>query len=274
MKQQKLPLDWLIARVVPVHKSGGRFNIEKYMPIWIIWTCCKIFEHILSKQLFSYLERTNLFFPNQSGFRRKLSTVTQLVPTIHDFSKVLNESEPVDAVCLELSKAFELVPHAEVLGKFNLLGVNKELINWIKSYLTSRLQHVKIRGAKKSTILNVTPWVPQGSVLGTVLFLCYINDIAENIDSSLTVRLFADVCLIYYKLFNQNDQATLNSALEVIHQWCTKSKMKINFNKTVFARITNKTKSTLLFDYELNGKRLEQVTNFKYIGVIIAYNLN
>lgn len=189
------------------------------------------------------------------------------------YAKEPYESGQVDAVCLDLSKAFDLVPHAQLLSKLNLLGVNKELIDWIKSYLTNRSQYVEIKGAK-SGILKVTSGVPQGSVLGPVLFLCYINDIAEGIDSSLTVRLFADDCLIYSKISNQNDQATLNSALEKIHEWCTKWKMKINLDKTVFARITNKTKNALLFDYDLNGKRLKRVSHFKYLGVTIAEDLN
>lgn len=273
INQSQLPDDWLTARVTPVYKSGSKYDIENYRPISNTCTCCKILEHILSRSLFTYLESSKLIFPNQHGFRRKLSTVTQLFQTIHDFASALNESGQIDTVCLDLSKAFDLVPHAKLVMKLTNFGVNKNLVNWIKSYLTNRSQYVEIKGVK-STHLEVKSGVPQGSVLGPVLFLCYINDLANSIDKKLTVRLFADDCLIYSKISSHSDQVNLNSALQTIHEWCTKWDMKINYDKTVFARITNKTKNALSFNYELVGKELKRVTHFKYLGVTISEDLN
>lgn len=120
---------------------------------------------------------------------------------------------------------------------------------------------MEVKG-KKSKTLNVTSGVPQGSVLGPVLFLCYINDIANGLSSKITVRLFADDCLMYTKISCHEDQLELASALQSITDWCTRWKMKINHEKTVYARLTRKTKNVLAFNYMLDGKPLTQVRHF------------
>lgn len=114
LEQNSLPQDWLIARVVPIHKSGDKHRVENYRPISITCTCCKILEHILSKSLFAYFESSNIWNPSQHGFRRRLSTVTQLTETIHDLAKAIDEWSQIDAICLDLSKAFDRVSHANL----------------------------------------------------------------------------------------------------------------------------------------------------------------
>lgn len=273
LEQNSLPQDWLIARVVPIHKSGDKHRVENYRPISITCTCCKILEHILSKSLFAYFESSNILNPSQHGFRRRLSTVTQLTETIHDLAKAIDERSQIDAICLDLSKAFDRVSHAQLLTKLLSYGVHTNIITWVKAYLSNRKQFVEFNETK-SEILPVTSGVPQGSVLSPVLFLCYINDITEGLDKSVTLRLFADDCLLYSNISCQEDQVTLNSAIKTVTDWCEKWKMKINYEKTVYTTITKKTKNILAFDYQLNGKLLLKTSHFKYLGVTVSHDLN
>lgn len=269
----EVPLDWLSARVVPVYKSGDKHSVENYRPISLTCACCKLLEHIVSKELFKFLEHSNIFLSNQHGFRKSLSTVTQLTETLHDFATSMNNRGQIDALCLDLSKAFDRVPHPELINKLLKLGINHKVILWIKAYLTNRKQFVEI-SKTNSCYVRVPSGVPQGSVLGPVLFLCYINDIVENIGPSIAVRLFADDCLLYSVISCHDDQVRLNSALQTVEKWCKESKMKINLTKTIHCTITNKKQNILPFVYKLGNEPLVQVNEFKYLGLTISSNLS
>lgn len=132
---------------------------------------------------------------------------------------------------------------------------------------------MEIDGAK-SDVLGVPSGVPQGSVLGPILFLCYVNNIAVSLPPQITVRLFADDCLIYSIISKPEDQLTLNLALNSINQWCAASRMKINYTKTSYITLTNKTKNIFSFGYEIDGRNITCVNSFKYLGVTISSNLS
>lgn len=272
LEQKRVPNDWLVAKVVPIFKSGDRQKIENYRPISLSCVCCKLLEHVISKSIYTYLEDKKLLYPNQHGFRRNLSTVTQLVETI-DFARALNNKGQIDCICLDMSKAFDRVPHSELIDKLGHLGINHNITQWIRAYLTGRTQYVEINGSK-SELLDVTSGVPQGSVLGPVLFLVYVNDIAQCIKKDIRVRLFADDCLLYKEIKNQDDSKILNDALQVVEEWCEISKMKINRDKTVVFRVTNKTKHVVDFNYTLGTFTLAAVDSLKYLGVTISKNLS
>lgn len=116
IEQKRVPDDWLVAKVVPTHKGGDQQKVENYRPISLTCVCCKLLEHIISKAMYTYLEGTKTFFPNQHGFRQNLSTVTQLIETVDDFTRALNNSVQIDAICLDFSKAFDKVPHRELIS--------------------------------------------------------------------------------------------------------------------------------------------------------------
>lgn len=139
------------------------------------------------------------------------------------------------------------MPHKKLVEKLRLLGLQDIVVNWIESYLSNRKQVVEIN-KNVSNFLPVTSGVPQGSVLGPLLFLIYINDIANEIAAPVQVRLFADDCLIYSPVSTVEDQWRLNNALQEVKHWSDKWDMKINYEKSLFANITNK-KKKLLFNY-------------------------
>lgn len=271
LRQSKLPADWLCGKIVPIHKSGNKMATENYRPISLTSTCCKLLEHIISKHINHYLEENNLLYKHQHGFRQGLSTVTQLLECTHEFASVINERGQVDVICMDFSKAFDRVPHDKLLEKLRKLGLNRSLLSWIRSYLSNRMQYVCYNNVC-SPPLAVYSGVPQGSVLGPLLFLVYINDIASNLPSSVHVKLFADDCMLFSKITTVQDQELLNESLGVISSWCATWGMVINFNKTVFCSITNK-KKVLDFRYTIGSTELAKVDEFKYLGVIFCNTL-
>lgn len=266
-----VPSKWRIARIVPIFKAGDRAVHTNYRPISLLNTCCKLLEHIISNYLTEFLNYHNILTPFQHGFRKGLSTTTQLVSIVHTFSSVIDKSGQVDAIFLDLSKAFDRVSHSGLLYKLNQLNVPCTLIKWIASYLEVRKQFVDI-GGQVSDLGSVNSGVPQGSVLGPLLFLVYINDITSCVHESVGIRLFADDCLLYRAVESTDDQTTLNNSLNAISNWCDKWGMKLNETKTVFMRITNK-KFPLLYDYSINGSQIAHTNSFKYLGVTFTNNL-
>lgn len=268
LQQSKLPADWLCGKIIPIHKSGNKMTVQNYRPISLTSTCCKLLEHIISNHVTQYLEENNLIYKHQHGFRRGLSTVTQLIECAHEFSSVVNERGQVDVVFMDFSKAFDRVPHNKLIEKLHLMGLNSNIVSWVRSYLTNRTQYVYCNDAC-STRLAVYSGVPQGSVLGPLLFLLYINDIADDMPPAVQVKLFADDCMLFSNVRTVEDQDLLNASLEKLYLWCERWGMVINFDKTVFCSITNK-RNILEYSYNIGGVQLRKVDEFKYLGVIFS----
>lgn len=267
-----LPPDWLTARVVPLFKKGDVALVPNYRPVSITSSCCKLLEHIIATYITNFLNINGLLHPCQHGFRKGLSTVTQLTTVIHNFATVLDKAGQVDAIFLDFSKAFDLVNHGKLIHKLELIGIPEFLINWVSSYLTNRTQFVSIDSIT-STRLPVTSGVPQGSVLGPLLFLVYINDIASVVTDKVQIKMFADDCVLFSEITCKEDQEELNFNLRNIQSWCDKWDMKLNAEKTVFMRITNKRKS-LSFTYTLPSRPLIEVNEYKYLGVTLTNTLS
>lgn len=271
LKQGCLPTDWLNARVVPVHKSGDKLLATNYRPISLTSTCCKVLEHILVSHITQFLESNNILVEFQHGFRKKLSTTTQLITVIHDFSLAINKNEQLDAIFLDFSKAFDRVPHHLLIDKLKHVGVAPELVCWIRAYLNDRKQFVEINNTC-SVCLDITSGVPERSVLGPLLFLLYVNDIATYIDCPIKVKLFADDCVIYSVINEHQDQLLLNSNLCKLGDWCERWKMKINYAKTFAFTVTRK-KKRLEFQYTLNNNHIVPRNEVSYLGLTITSNL-
>lgn len=271
LSQGIVPKDWLIARVVPVFKKGDNAIVTNYRPISLTVSCCKLMEHIISNYILNFLDERNILSPFQHGFRKGLSTTTQLITSIHSFSAVIDKSGQTDVVFIDFSKAFDRISHSKLIFKLNLLGLPSTIVNWIKSYLHSRVQFVDINGSH-SDFLPVNSGVPQGSVLGPLLFLIYINDVVSCVKEGVEIRLFADDCLLSSTINSSNDQQILNDSLDAINNWCDLWDMKLNTEKTVFMRITNK-KQPHEHQYTINGLPISRTDSFKYLGVTITSNL-
>lgn len=267
-----LPNAWLSARVIPILKKGDPSLVQNYRPISLTSSCCKLLEHIIANENTTFLDDRAILTPMQHGFRKGLSTVTQLTTVIHSLASVVDKSGQTDITFLDFSKAFDLVSHAKLIVKLVNLNIRSYLVNRISAYLTNRRQFVVVDNCFSGD-LSITSGVPQGSVLGRLLFNIYINDIVDSICEPVQIKLFADDCLLFNEITCQQDQITLNSSLQIILAWCVRWDMQLNIDKTVFMKITKKI-NKLSFTYNLASMPLKEVDEYKYLSLTITNNLS
>ena len=192
LDSSQVPEAWKNANVTAVFKKGSRTEAANYRSISLTSVTSKLLEHIIHSHVMKHLELHNILTDSQHGFRAKRSTETQLIQTIHDLSKSLDKKETVDMAILDFTKAFDKVPHKRFIHKLNYYGISGSIATWIETFLIGRTQQVVVNWAASSYII-VTSGVPQGTVLGPLLFLLYINDPPDNLSTS--VRLFVDDCI-------------------------------------------------------------------------------
>lgn len=189
-----VPHDWRQANITPVYKKGERFKASNYRPVSLTCICSKILEHIVVSNMMKHFDKNNILSDCQHGFRPKRSCETQLISLTEELHQNLENKEQVDMVVLDFSKAFDKVPHKRLLSKLWNYGVRGNTHGWIQSFLVDRTQRVVVDG-EASDWVHVESGVPQGTVLGPVLFLAFINDLPRSVQSR--VCLFADDCVIY-----------------------------------------------------------------------------
>ena len=197
MNKGTLPEDWRRATVVPVQKGGDRSLVTNYRPVSLTSVVCKQMEHVIASYLRQVWDKNDWLYEGQHGFRPGYSCESQVITVCKDTADSLDNGDKIDAIIVDFSKAFDLVPHGRLLNKIANSGVDSRVVEWITEFLSGRTQRVRVEG-QLSEEVKVMSGVPRGSVLGPLLFLVYINDIRRNIES--TIRLFADDCVIYRKL--------------------------------------------------------------------------
>lgn len=271
LQTSTLPDIWKMANVAPIYKKGTKSDPANYRPISLTCILCKTLEHIVSSSVTKHFTQANLFYELQHGFREKRSCQTQLLMLIDDILKSINQRSQVDLILLDFSKAFDMVNHEKLLYKLHYYGIRGQTLSWIKSFLDNRSQSVVVNGSKSSTI-PVSSGVPQGSVLGPLLFLIYINDLPDFVKHS-KVRLFADDTALYLSLTVSSHSSLLQQDLHQLEQWESKWEMKFNPSKCQVIQIT-KRKLVISTKYRLHNTFLETVSSAKYLGVTISSDLN
>ena len=246
-----------VSRIVPIFKLGDKKLCDNYRPISLVSTIAKILEKIVATKLSNHLELNKLLHIHQFGFRKKLSTEHNLLHLTNYVSNALNEDDFCIGIFLDLKKAFDVVPHCILIKKLKKLGVKNKALDWFKSYLTNRSQCVDINGHISSP-KNIDISVMQGSVLGPLLFLCFVNDL--HTASKLFTLLFADdtCCLASGKNLIQLIQFC-NEELQKIANWFSANKLAVNVGKCKFIFFHNKGKKL-----HFNGEKI--VFNLNEIG--------
>jgi hypothetical protein len=263
-----VPNDWKMAIITPVHKSGPVTDPLNYRPIALTCVLSKLLEHIIATHLRHHLDNQSFFADEQHGFRSKRSCESQLIATTHSILEQVDKGNTVDAIILDFSKAFDTVCHQKLLLKLETLGIQPNITKWIKHWLTDRQQVVKTQG-NLSPSIPVQSGVPQGSVLGPLLFIIYINDIVSCVTPPNSIRLFADDALLFGPV-NPKDNG-LQKDLDSLLQWANTWQMKFNAkkcNSISFGKQKNSVR------YTLGLIPLQQTTSIKYLGINISSDLD
>ena len=277
LAQGTVPDDWRQANVAPVFKKGEKYNAANYRPVSLTCICCKTLEHIIVSNINKHLAFESILADCQHGFRSQRCCETQLVQFYHGMVSNLDGAldlgqKQTDVIIMDFAKAFDKVPHRRLLYKLGYYGIRGSIHKWISSWLSERSQKVVLDG-QASDPVPVLSGVPQGSVLGPVLFLIFINDLPDNIRSS--VRLFAFNCVLYRNIKSPIDCQILQDDLNSLSQWETDWQMKFNVTKCHSMRVTGHLPDKqILFDYTLHQQKLEQVPSAKYLGLTITDNLD
>ena len=259
-----------MANIVPLFKKGDRANPANYRPVSLTSICCKILEHVLHSTIINHLESQKILCENQHGFRKSRSCESQLILTVDDLARNMDDGCQTDAILLDFSKAFDKVCHRLLIHKLDHYGIRGNNLMWIKDFLSNRLQNVVLEG-DKSREASVTSGVPQGTVLGPLLFLAYINDLPDCVSS--TTRMFADDCLVYRRINSIEDSKALQSDLDNLQQWENEWLMEFNASKCEAIRITNKRNPTDTA-YTIHNTPLARVSSAKYLGLNIHEKLS
>ena len=271
----KFPSAWKLANVQPVHKKNSRQLKCNYRPISLLPIFSKIFEKLVFDAMYGYFVENDLISKHQSGFRPGDSTINQLLAITDEIYQSFENNDETRAAFLDISKAFDKVWHEGLLFKLKRNGISGKLYYFLSDYLSDRKQRVVLNG-KESSWLPVDSGVPQGSVLGPLLFLMYINDLTDGISSSM--RLFADDSSLFLKVRDiEETQSQLMDDLDKITNWARQWKMEFNPDiskqaiEVIFSHKRKKPVHPTLF---FNGIPVKRETHTEHLGVILDQRLS
>ena len=220
-----IPSDWKNTHVPSIHKKWSKHQAENYHPISLICICSKLLEYAVCRHIMSHLEEHNILTQLKHGFCSGMSTVNQLLVTTQDIFCQWDNKTQVDIAVLDFAKAFDKVPHRSLFNKLHHYSIDNNIQTWITSFLINRIQSGVVNGAT-SPPTKIISGVPQGTVLGPLLFLLYINDVPSIVSSQ--VGLFADDCILYRAIQTVQDQLQLQKDLNNLEQWAKKWEMEFN----------------------------------------------
>ena len=272
INQSTIPSDWKLAHVTPVFKKGDSQRAENYRPVSLTSVPCKLLEHIIHAHIMNHLEKHDTLCDNQHGFRKRRSCESQLISTIDNLAKNLDNGFQTDVILLDFSKAFDKVNHSSLIKKMEHYGVKGNILKWTNDFLSNRTQRVALDG-HLSNPSCVQSGVPQGTVLGPLLFLIYINDLPEFTSSGTNVSLFADDSALYRKIITPEDHLILQQDLDSLQKWEIEWDMEFHPGKCQLLQITKKKKPSF-FTYNIHGSDIEKVDSAKYLGITISSDLS
>jgi len=262
-----------IAKVIPVYKNGERCIVNNYRPISLLSVFDKILENLMHTRLYCYFNSSHMFYNYQFGFRKHHSTGLALIDVVDQIYQHLDNRDKALGIYLDLKKAFDTVDHNILLAKLFHYGVRGTVHDWFRSYLFNRKQFVCLNGVV-SDIGNISCGVPQGSNVGPLLFLIYINDIGNSIPG-LSVKLFADDTNLF--IFSDSIDILKSDAtnnVKLIHNWFYVNKLSLNIDKTCYSVFGASEIDKANISLKIGDITLQQVECTKYLGILIDTNLN
>jgi hypothetical protein len=269
MASGTVPAEWKTANVVPIHKKGSKAAAGNYRPISLTCISCKVMESIIKDDIVDHLRRNKIIASSQHGFTKGRSCTTNLLEFMEVVTKAADSGKAVDIVYLDFAKAFDKVPIKRLITKLSAAGIRGNVLSWIKDWLTDRKQRVVVNG-KFSGWRAVLSGVPQGSVLGPILFNIFINDLDDAATARQLLKKFADDTKVGQVIENQGDAQELQSTLDKLCEWAATWGMTFNVDK---CHVMHVGRHNIRAEYKMNGIRLASTTKERDVGVIICDNL-
>ena len=276
LREGIVPRAWKESMVVPIFKKGTKYDALNYRPVSLTSVCCKSMERIIAQHLTAFLEEHRLLDQNQFGFRAGRSTSDQLLLVYSEVSRKFDEGGVVDVVLFDYSKAFDVIRHDIMIEKLQRLGIHGNTLHWIESFLTGRLMTVSVKGTQ-SKPREVLSGVPQGSVLGPLLFLIYINHVASNLTSQY--KIFADDLKIYACVHHRSSPedgpsvASMQSDIDTLYATSLSWGLQMNPQKCAVLRFSRPYSDLMPAVYHINGLAIPSVRSHMDLGVLVDTSL-
>ena len=263
--------EWKTSTIIPIPKIEKPRRASEYRPINMLPIYEKVLETVVKKQIERYLESNNIITEHQSGFRKNYSCETAIQTVIDEWKLIISERKMVGVVFMDLKRAFETIDRDRLLEKLYQYGCKGTVLEWFRSYLTNRTQQVRYNDVC-SKLLSTEYGVPQGSVLGPLLFIIYINDLVKVCPEDCNIKMFADDTLIYVTGESSMEvERKMNVAFNVVEEWMNINRLKMNAGKTKYmiVRSIRKELEGSMAVKCLDKTEIERVEMIKYLGVII-----
>ena len=276
LEEGTVPRQWREAHIVPIHKGGSKATMGNFRPVALTSAICKVLEKIVCAAMISFLSEHKLISPQQHGFLRGRSCQTNIMLCLERWTQILDDGKSVDVAFFDYSKAFDKVSHRLLLIKLKAYGFDGKLLVWIEAWLTDRKQRVVVGGAKSSW-LEVVSGTTQGTVLGFLLFLVYINDLPEKCSQQESlIMLLADDTKTFQEIDTETKKQEENhkemqDRIDRIAQWASDWKMEINPGKSKVMHLGNNNPN---HSYHINQTEITTVTTEKDIGFWISNDLS
>lgn len=279
VKSGIFPDQMKVAKVTPVFKTGETSQMTNYRPISVLPVFSKLLERIIYNRVYNFITEQKLLFRNQFGFQSSHSTEHAILEFIDNILKSFDNGQMTLGVFIDLSKAFDTVDHEILLQKLKFLGIRGTYLKWFKSYLNNRKQFIPFDNGKKQSLWRlITCGVPQGSILGPLLFLLYVNDL-HKASNQISAIMFADDTNLFYSHSDLNTlYQKMNEELIKITQWFSANKLSLNLKKTQYSLFHSNNKKSKIPEsiptISINGMEITRSNTSKFLGVIIDENLN
>ena len=264
IRQGKLPSDWKLAFISSIYKKGSRNHAENYRPISLTSIICKVMESFIRDAILEHMVQNNLLSNKQFGFIAGRSTVTQLLVYFDKCAEMVAKGKVVDSIYLDFQKAFDTVPHRRLMKKLKAYGISGSVYEWIDEYLSGRSQVVVVNG-EKSNEAPVISGIPQGTFLGPLLFVVYINDLLDNISSN--GLMYADDTKIFREISSRADAEALQLDIQKLEEWTEKWLLRFHPDKCHVLSLGKIENTKHTHRYQICDQEMEHVFEEKDLGI-------
>ena len=268
-----IPQMWKTANITAIYKKGDKKFAGNYRPVSLTCTMCKLLEKTIRESMVNHMKKYNLFSDKQYGFISGRSTVLQLLAVLESWTQSLDVRNDIDVAYCDYMKAFDKVSHRRLIHKLKMYRFGEAFQNWIGDFLAGRKQKVIVNG-KESTWGTVTSGIPQGSVLGPILFVLFINDLPEHLPNSSKLYLYADDTKIFREIKDDLDREKLQEDIYSMYEWSERWLLRFHPDKCKTMHIGNNNSEPMSYKLKPDISGMDITTSEKDVGVIIDNKLS